>query len=340
MSVKGTQAFGVRLPLVEEGDNIIQEIVNSYSEVGARNGDIIGVTESIVARTAGMYVGLEEIGQWITNYKPTAKHLILIEPIFSRNRFLPILRGMLCAQNITKITIMSREIDEVGNRVRHQITGVDYRDLYKGWIENTGKEFCWEDYNLFSFSKYSDLKDDVISIDCRLHGPRRNFDLALVDIFHERNSWGLLGMNAAGDDRIKLFPDKTYSQYFVNTLQQTIKTRLGKKVEVMIYGDGAYKDPMSGIWEWADPVVSPAWTSGLDGMPAEIKLKNAIDSGMSDGDIRATIETNKTSKQQAFGTTPRRIVDLLGSLMDLVSGSGDKGTPVVVVRDYFKKYID
>jgi len=108
----------------------------------------------------------------------------------------------------------------------------------------------------------------------------------------------------------------------------------------MIYGDGAYKDPASGIWEWADPVVSPAWTSGLDGMPAEIKLKNAIDSGMSDGDIRVTIEANKTSKQQALGTTPRRIVDLLGSLMDLVSGSGDKGTPVVVVRDYFKKYVD
>lgn len=339
MSVKGTQSFGVRLPLVKEGDNLIQEIVNSYSEAGARNGDIIGVTESIVARTAGMYVGLEEIGQWITKYNPEAKHLVLIEPIFSRNRFLPILRGMLCAPNITKITIMSRDVDEVGNLVRHQITGVDYRDLYKEWIENAGKEFCWENYNLFSASKYSD-SEDVITIDCRLHGPRRGFDLALVDIFHERNSWGLLGMNAAGNDRLKLFPDKTYSQYFVNTLQETIKTRLGKDVEVMIYGDGAYKDPASGIWEWADPVVSPAWTSGLDGMPAEIKLKNAIDSGMSDSDIRVTIETNKTSKQQALGTTPRRIVDLLGSLMDLISGSGDKGTPVVVVRDYFKKYID
>ena len=339
MSIKGTHAFGVRLPLMKEGDNLIQEIVNSYSEAGARNGDIIGVTESVVARVAGMYVGLEEIGQWINKYNPEAKHLVLIEPIFSRNRFLPILRGMLCAPNITKVTIMSREMDEVGNFVHHQITGVDYCDLYKRCVMDAGKEFCWEDYNLFSSTKYSD-SEDVISIDCRLHGPRRGFDLALVDIFHERNSWGLLGMNAAGDDRLKLFPDKTYSQYFVNTLQQTIKDTLNKHVEVMIYGDGAYKDPQSGIWEWADPVVSPAWTSGLDGMPAEIKLKNAIDSGVTDADIRITIRANKTSKQQALGTTPRRIVDLLGSLMDLISGSGDKGTPVVVVRDYFKKYID
>ena len=97
---------------------------------------------------------------------------------------------------------------------------------------------------------------------------------------------------------------------------------------------------MSGIWEWADPVVSPAWTSGLDGMPAEIKLKNAIDSGMSDGDIKKHIKDNRGAAGQELGTTPRRVVDLLGSLMDLVRGSGDKGTPVVIVRDYFKKYID
>ena len=108
----------------------------------------------------------------------------------------------------------------------------------------------------------------------------------------------------------------------------------------MIYGDGAYKDPVSGIWEWADPVVSPAWTSGLDGMPAEIKLKNAIDSGMSDIDIKKHIKDNRGAAGQELGTTPRRVVDLLGSLMDLVSGSGDKGTPIVIVRDYFKKYID
>lgn len=341
MSVKGTQAFGVRLPLVKEGDNLIQEIVNSYSEVGARNGDIIGVTESVVARTAGMYVGLEEIGQWIQNYKPQATHLVLYSPIFSRNRFLPILRGMLCAQNITKVTIISRDVDEVGNVIQHPITKVNYKECYKEWIEEAGKEFMWEYDSLIGLASYHGVREDMIRVNCKLHSDSIPFcDISLRDILHEKNSWGLLGMNAAGNDRLKLFPDKTYSQYFVNTLQETIKTKLGKKVEVMIYGDGAYKDPASGIWEWADPVVSPAWTSGLDGMPAEIKLKNAIDSGMSDGDIRVTIEANKSSKQQALGTTPRRIVDLLGSLMDLVSGSGDKGTPVVVVRDYFKKYVD
>jgi F420-0:gamma-glutamyl ligase len=147
-------------------------------------------------------------------------------------------------------------------------------------------------------------------------------------------------MNAAGNNRLKLFPDKQYAQYFVNTLQQTIKERCGKDVEVMIYGDGAYKDPSTGIWEWADPVVSPAWTSGLDGMPAEVKLKNAIDSGMNEQDIYKSIKTNRGKAGQELGTTPRRIVDLLGSLMDLVSGSGDKGTPVVIVGDYFKKLVD
>ena len=336
----GTQAFGLRISLVKEGDNLIQEIVNSYSEAGAQNGDIIGVTESVVARTAGMYVDLEEVGKWLTKFKPSATHLVLVDPIFSRNRFIPILRGMLCTPNINKVTIISREVDEVGNHIEHQITGVNYKNTYKEWIEGAGKEFEWIDNNLFTWSKYTEFSDDLLIVDCRLHSDNHPFELSLQDIFKEKNSWGLLGMNAAGNNRLKLFPDKTYSQYFVNTLQQTIKSTLEKDVEVMIYGDGAYKDPMSGIWEWADPVVSPAWTSGLNGMPAEIKLKNAIDSGMNDSDIRVTINANKTSKQQALGTTPRRIVDLLGSLMDLVSGSGDKGTPVVVVRDYFKKYVD
>ena len=106
----------------------------------------------------------------------------------------------------------------------------------------------------------------------------------------------------------------------------------------MIYGDGAYKDPVSGIWEWADPVVSPAWTYGLNGMPTEIKLKNAIDSGFSEEEIKHNIVKNKEEGIQQLGTTPRRIVDLLGSLMDLTSGSGDKGTPIVIVRNYFKNY--
>lgn len=336
----GTQAFGLRLPLIKEGDNLMDAIINNYSEVGGRDGDIIGVTESVVARNAGMYVRLEEIGEWLTNYKPSATHLCLFEPIFSRNRFVPILRGMISAQNITKVSIMSRDIDEVGNWVQHQITGINYKDVYRKLVEEAEKEFEWIDSNIFTWDTFNKSSDDMLVIDCRLHANVNSFELSLQDIFKEKNNWGLLGMNAAGNDRLKLFPDQQYSQYFVNTLQQSIKERLGKKVEVMIYGDGAYKDPLSGIWEWADPAVSPAWTSGLDGMPAELKLKNAIDSGMSDNDIRVTIEANKTSKQQALGTTPRRIVDLLGSLMDLMSGSGDKGTPVVVVRDYFKKYID
>jgi len=334
-SLIGTQAFGMRIPFVKEGDNLLESIANNYGEFGPHNGDIIGVTESVVARTSGMYVDLEEIGKWITDFKPSATILILYHPIFSRNRFVPILRGMLCAKNIKDVIIVSDNVDEVGNKIKHQITGVNYKDCYREWIEGAGKNFEW----VPTTPPTSSMTDEILMIDCRLH-EYSSYTIGLKDIFKERNSWGLLGMNAAGNNRLKLFPDKTYSEYFVNTLQQTIKERFNKDVEVMIYGDGAYKDPMSGIWEWADPVVSPAWTAGLDGFPTEMKLKNAIDSGMTDQDISESISNNRKNAGQQLGTTPRRIVDLLGSLMDLVSGSGDKGTPVVIVRDYFKKYID
>lgn len=337
----GTKAFGMRIPFVKEGEGLIDMIVNNYVEVGPMDGDIIGVTESVVARTAGMYVKYEDVGKWIHNYKPSASELVLYCPIFSRNRFVPILRGMLTASNIEKVTIVSGDIDEVGNFVEHPITKVNYRDLYRKWVEDAGKEFDWVHDKFINLGIYTEgRKNSVVVVNCKLHDKINLFELSLGDICKEKSSWGLLGMNAAGNDRIKLFPDEAYSEYFVNTLQETIKSRLGKNVDVMIYGDGAYKDPVSGIWEWADPVVSPAWTSGLDGMPTEIKLKNAIDSGMSDGDIKKHIKDNRGAAGQELGTTPRRVVDLLGSLMDLVSGSGDKGTPVVIVRDYFKKYID
>lgn len=337
----GTKAFGMRIPFVKEGGGLIDMIVSNYAEVGPMDGDIIGVTESVVARSAGMYVGLKDVGKWIHNYKPSASELVLYCPIFSRNRFIPILRGMLTASNIEKVTIVSSDVDEVGNFVMHPITKVNYRNLYRKCVEDAGKDFDWIHNSLINLGIYTEgRKNSVVVVSCRLHDKINLFELSLGDICKEKSSWGLLGMNAAGDDRIKLFPDKTYSGYFVNTLQETIKSRLGKNVDVMIYGDGAYKDPVSGIWEWADPVVSPAWTSGLDGMPAEIKLKNAIDSGISDGDIKKHIKDNRGAAGQELGTTPRRVVDLLGSLMDLVSGSGDKGTPVVIVRDYFKKYID
>lgn len=336
----GTIAFGLRLPLIKEGDNLINAIVESYSEVGVVDGDVVGVTESVVARNAGMYVELEEVGKWLTKFKPSATHLVLVDPIFSRNRFIPILRGMLCAPNINKVTIMSREVDEVGNHIEHQITGVNYKNAYKECIEGAGKEFEWIDNNLFTWHNYAKSSNDLLVVDCRLHSDNHPFELSLQDIFKEKNSWGLLGMNAAGNNRLKLFPDKQYAQYFVNTLQKTVKERFGKDVDVMIYGDGAFKDPVSGIWEWADPVVSPAWTSGLDGSPAEIKLKNVIDSGMSEADICKEIKKNKGKCNQDLGTTPRRFVDLFGSAMDLISGSGDKGTPVVIIRNSRKKYTD
>ena len=204
----GTQAFGIRIPFVKEGDNLLEVVLDNYIKIGPKNGDIIGVTESVVARTAGMYVDLKDVGRWITNYKPTATTLVLYHPIFSRNRFIPILRGLLCAVNINKVVIVSGEIDEVGNKVKHQITGVNYKNYYKEWIEGAGKEFVWTE--IFNESS---VADDILTINCMLH-ERSNVYLNLSDILHERNSWGLLGMNAAGDDRLKLFPDKQYATYF------------------------------------------------------------------------------------------------------------------------------
>ena len=342
----GTQAFGLRIPFIKEGDDIIKAIVDSYTDAGVRDGDVVGVTESVVARSAGMYVDNEEVGKWIDNYieenKPEVTHLVLYSPIFSRNRFLPILRGMLISEKIKKVTVISRDMDEVGNFIQHQITGCNYKNIYQEYIESSGKEFDWIYDSLIGIQTYTGDQPNMLRVDCRLHRKENKLfnDITLQDILHEKNNWGLLGMNAAGNDRLKLFPDKQYATHFVNTLKQTIKSKTGKDVEVMIYGDGAYKDPASGIWEWADPVVSPAWTAGLGGFPTEMKLKNAIDSGMTDQDIQELIKSNRENAGQQLGTTPRRIVDLLGSLMDLVSGSGDKGTPVVIVRDYFKKYID
>jgi hypothetical protein len=341
-SLVGTQAFGLRMPLIKVGnaDTFMDTIINQYKKFGARDGDIIGITESVVARNAGMYVNLEEVGAWIKRFKPTATHLVLLDPIFSRNRFVPILRGLLCADNIKKVTILSREVDEVGNFVQHQITGVNYKEVYRELIEGAGKEFRWLDDNLWTRVDNAWSGKNKLVLDCRLHVKESSLELTLQDIFGEINNWGLLGMNAAGNDKLKLFPDKSYSQWFVNTLQAKIEDKLNVHAEVMVYGDGAFKDPVTGIWEWADPVVSPAWTSGLDGMPAELKLKNAIDNGLSEDDIKKSIKDNRGKASQELGTTPRRIVDLLGSLMDLMSGSGDKGTPVIIVRDYFKKYID
>lgn len=337
---KGVISMGIHCPLIKEGDNLQQIVIDSILKTTElEDGDIIGITESVVARSAGMYVDLVEIGKWIQNYKPQATHLVLYSPIFSRNRFVPILRGLLTASNITKVTIISKNVDEVGNLIEHPITKVNYKEYYKEWVQEAGKEFEWVHDSLIGIVKFTKDDPEALKINCKLHTNGRSFcDITLQDIFHERNYWGLLGMNAAGNNRLKLFPDKYYAQSFVDTLQQIIKKRIGKKIEVMIYGDGAYKDPVSGIWEWADPVVSPAWTSGLDGMPAEIKLKNAIDSGLSEEEIRNNINKNKETVTQQLGTTPRRRVDLLGSLMDLTSGSGDKGTPIVLVKNYFKNF--
>ena len=199
------------------------------------------------------------------------------------------------------------------------------------------------------------IKLNETFIDCRCH-PEEADQITLKDIMNHpinnivgyNSEYGLLGSNKATEEKLKLFPEPTKAQKFVEDVQKQIFEKIGKHVEVMVYGDGCFKDPVGGIWEWADPVVSPAYTKGLEGTPNEIKIKAFADDKYKDlsGDeltnaVKSEIsnkDKNLIGNMVSQGTTPRRYVDLLGSLMDLTSGSGDKGTPVVVIKSYFKNF--
>jgi hypothetical protein len=303
----------------------------------------------------------------------------VVFPIFSRNRFSIILKGI--AKGAKKIILqLSYPNDEVGNPIVdpteiflknvnpfsdafsekefremfgyestiHPFTQVDIIEYYKGINPNIEIIFA---NNPTEILKYT---DNVLVAD--IHTRQRDKDLivaaggqkvfTLSDVLASpigdsgfNEDYGLLGSNASTDDTLKLFPRD--GQAFVERVQEKLFKMTGKRIEVMIYGDGAFKDPVAGIWELADPVVSPAYTSGLEGTPSEYKLKYLADSlGLEDADIVKKIKERKATQKEALGTTPRRIPDLVGSLADLTSGSGDRGTPVVFIQGYFDNYSD
>ncbi|MCL2321208.1 MAG: coenzyme F420-0:L-glutamate ligase, partial [Oscillospiraceae bacterium] len=225
-------------------------------------------------------------------------------------------------------------------------TGVDILDYYKNLSDNIEIIFS---NNPISMLKYT--KNILISnIHARFRtkeiirkaGAEKIYSLdeivnTSIDGSGYNEEYGLLGTNYSTDEVLKLFPRD--GQTFVNNVQKKLFEKTGKKLEVLIYGDGAFKDPVAGIWELADPVVSPAFTDGLAGVPNELKLKFIIDSSnLSDEDIIEKIKSKNISQKEALGTTPRRITDLVGSLCDLTSGSGDKGTPIVLIQGYFDNY--
>ena len=349
--------------------------------------DVIAITESVVARCQGNYASVDDIATDIKNKFPTGE-MGVIFPILSRNRFAILLKGFArgCKKIFLMLSYPSDEVgnalltyDELdekgvnpysdvlsltkyrelfGHKV-HEFTGVDYIDYYVDLIKSEGCDveviFANQPKAILEYTK------NVLACDIHTRnrtkrilkekGAERVF--GLDDILNKpingsgyNEKYGLLGSNKSTEEIVKLFPNK--GQELVLEIQSLIKEKTGKNVEVMIYGDGAFKDPQGKIWELADPVVSPFFTEGLRGTPNELKLKFLADNEFKDlkGDelkeaIKAKIKEKEGSlvgKMAGEGTTPRQLTDLIGSLCDLTSGSGDKGTPVVLVQGYFTNY--
>ena len=391
--VVGTVARGLRCPIINEGDNIEEIVVDSVLKASEVEGlkindkDIVAITESIVARAQGNYATVDHIAKDIHS-KFGDDTIGVIFPILSRNRFGNCLRGI--AKGAKKIVIMlSYPSDEVGNHLvdldlldekginpwtdvlteeefrhhfgysKHAFTGIDYIDYYK----SIAKEYGTECEIIFSNNPRTILEHTTSVLACDVHSRVRTKKIltqnggkkvySLDNILTEsidgsgyNEDFGLLGSNTATDDGMKLFPRNC--QPVVDKIQLMLQEKTGKTVEVMVYGDGAFKDPVGKIWELADPVVSPAYTSGLDGTPNEVKLKYLADNNFADlrgDDLKAAISEFIGSKEddlvgtiESQGTTPRKLTDLVGSLADLTSGSGDKGTPIVFIQGYFDDF--
>lgn len=347
-----------------------------------RDKDIVAITEAVVAISEGNYVTVDDVAEDVAKKFPS-KEIGVTNPILSRNRFSIILKGI--ARGMDKITLLSSfPADEVGNGILDEraldesefnlgsvITEEDYEKNFSSWIHPfTGinmvdfyRELIESEDCEVEFVFSNDVKtilnytNDVLT--CDIHTRKKTTKMlkekgANVYGLHEilvepigdsgcNPEYGLLGSNKATEERLKLFP-KTGDK-LVNEVQKRLIELTGKQIEVMVYGDGAFKDPVGKIWELADPVVSPAHTAGLVGYPNEIKLKYVSDNQFADlhGDelkeaikeeIRQKAE-NLTGQMITEGTTPRVLTDLIGSLCDLTSGSGDKGTPVIFIQGYF-----
>ncbi|MBR1524922.1 MAG: coenzyme F420-0:L-glutamate ligase [Lachnospiraceae bacterium] len=352
-----------------------------------RDRDVISITESIVARSQGNYCTIDDIAKDVRN-KFGGGTVGVIFPILSRNRFAICLKGIAkgCDKIILMLSYPSDEvgnclvsldkIDEAGinpysdvlslekyrelfGENKHEFTGVDYVSYYGDLIKDAG---CDVEI-VFANQPKAILEYTKNIINCDIHtrartkrillagGADKVFGLdeimnAPVDGSGCNEKYGLLGSNKATEEQVKLFPRDCKD--LVLKIQQMILDKTGKHVEVMVYGDGAFKDPQGKIWELADPVVSPAFTDGLIGTPNELKLKYLADNDFADlsgEELKKAISENikakdadLVGKMASEGTTPRQLTDLIGSLCDLTSGSGDKGTPVVLVQGYFDNY--
>ena len=367
-------------------DTVIEAAESEGFEL--RDRDVISITESVVARVQGNYASVDDIATDV-KAKLGGGTVGVIFPILSRNRFAICLRGIAkgCKKIVLMLSYPSDEvgnhlvsmdkIDEAGvnpysdvlslekyrelfGYEKHEFTGVDYVEYYGDLIKECGAEV--EIVFANQAKAILDYCDHIINCDIHTRARTKRILLAngakvvcsLDDIMTEsingsgyNEKYGLLGSNKSTEDTVKLFPRECKD--LVLDIQKRIFDRTGKHVEVMVYGDGAFKDPQGKIWELADPVVSPAFTDGLIGTPNELKLKYLADNDFKDlsgeelkkaisESIKAKDGSSLVGNMAAQGTTPRQLTDLIGSLCDLTSGSGDKGTPVVLVQGYFDNY--
>ena len=391
----GTISRGIRCPIIREGDNLADIIVESVLEAAESEGfalrdrDVIAATESIVARAQGNYASVDAIAKDVKE-KLGGETIGVIFPILSRNRFSICLKGI--AKGAKKVILMlSYPSDEVGNELvsldqldeaginpysdvldekryrelfgenLHPFTGVDYVKYYSEVIREAGADveviFANQPQEILKYTK------NVLACDIhsrartkrilKAHGAERVYGMddiltSPVDGSGCNERFGLLGSNKSTEESVKLFPRECTD--LVLDVQKQILDKTGKHVEVMVYGDGAFKDPVGKIWELADPCVSVANTEGLEGTPNELKLKYLADNDFKDLSGEALKEAiskkikekddNLVGNMVSQGTTPRRLTDLIGSLCDLTSGSGDKGTPVILIQGYFDNMTD
>ena len=353
-----------------------------------KDKDVVAVTESVVARAQGNYASVEQIAKDV-KAKTGGETVAVAFPILSRNRFSLLLKGMAagCKKVVLFLSYPSDEVgnglvdwdllDEAGvdpytdvltledfrakfGHIPHPFTGVDYVDFYSDIIRKAGAEVeVYFGNRIQDVLKYTDTV-----ITCDIHTRNRSKKLlrqagakvvlGLDDILTQsvdgsgyNEKYGLLGSNKATEDTVKLFPRNCDA--VAEELSKILCEKSGKQIEAMVYGDGAFKDPVGKIWELADPVVSPGYTKGLVGTPNELKLKYLADNDFGDlsgdelkeaisGRIKAKTGDSLVGNMVSEGTTPRQLTDLIGSLCDLTSGSGDKGTPIVYIQGYFDNY--
>ena len=391
MRYTGVTSRGIITPIFQQGDDLVSSIVTSVKEASENEGfslnegDIVGVTEAVVARTQGNYATTDQIAADV-RAKLGGEDVGIVFPIMSRNRFSVVLKGI--AMGCKKLYVqLSYPSDEVGNllvdrdifdeagvnpytdsftekefrklfgkdKTIHRFTGVDYIEYYKSFGDSIEI--------IFSNDPTYILKYTGNVLNCDIHtrkrtqrllknaGAERSFRLDELLTSSVMGSgyceeYGLLGSNKATEDKVKLFPRDT--QTFVDNLASALKAGTGKNIEVLIYGDGGFKDSVGGIWELADPVVSPAHTKRLVGTPNELKMKYFADNDFASlsGEKLADAMKEQIRKKDSSlvgnmkseGTTPRQLTDLIGSLCDLTSGSGDRGTPVVLIQGYFTNF--